>query len=205
MKPYLVGLTGGIGSGKSTAAHLFAEAGAGVIDTDAIAHRLTAPGGAAIPAIRDAFGDAVVTAEGALDRAAMRALVFRDATARKRLEAILHPMIRGIVGDEITALAPHHPYLILVVPLLVETGAYQALLDRILVVDCPEALQIARVKARSGLPDEQIAAILAAQAPRAVRLAAANDVIDNSGDLEHLARQVADHHQRYLKLAAGER
>lgn len=202
-KPYLVGLTGGIGSGKSTAAEHFAHLGAGVIDTDAIAHELTAANGAAIPAIRKAFGTQVLTPTGALDRAAMRALAFSNPAARKRLEAILHPMIRDIVTHRISALAPHHPYLILVVPLLVETGAYQTLIDRLLVVDCPQEQQISRVKARSGLPEEQIAAILAAQASRAERLAAAHDVIDNSGDRAYLEAQIEALHRQYLAAAGG--
>jgi len=153
MNPYLIGLTGGIGSGKSTAAELLARAGAGVIDTDAIAHALTAPGGAAMRSLIGEFGPAIATKNGALDRAVMREMAFADPTVRRRLEAILHPMIHAEVDRQIAALAPTFPYLVLVVPLLIETGTYRERIDRLAVVDCPEALQIARVRARSQLPE----------------------------------------------------
>ena len=198
-KPYIVGLTGGIGSGKSAAADRFGALGAAVVDTDLIAHGLTAPGGAAIEAIRAAFGDALIGADGALDRAAMRARVFGAPAERRRLEGILHPMIRDQSARQCSA--ADAPYVVLVVPLLVESGNYRARCARILVVDCPEDIQVARVQARSGLGKVQVEAIMAAQIPRADRLAAADDVIDNSADLPHLYAQVDALHARYLALA----
>jgi len=205
MNPYLIGLTGGIGSGKSTAAELLARAGAGVIDTDAIAHALTAPGGAAMRSLIGEFGPAIATKKGALDRAAMREMAFADPTVRRRLEAILHPMIHAEVDRQIAALAPTFPYLVLVVPLLIETGTYRERIDRLAVVDCPEALQIARVRARSQLPEATIRAILAAQASREARLAAADDIIDNSTTLSALTAQLEVLHQRYLAAAEAKR
>lgn len=199
---YVIGLTGGIGSGKSAAGHLFAERGVPVIDTDAIAHALTTPGGVAMPAIRAAFGDAVVTAEGALDRAAMRAIVFADPSARKRLEAILHPMIGAETERQLAAsFADGAAYAILMVPLLVESGNYRKRVNRVAVVDCAEATQIARVMSRNGLAREEIERILAAQASREARLAAADDVIDNDGALADLAPQIGRLHLQYLTLA----
>ncbi|MBM3390595.1 MAG: dephospho-CoA kinase [Betaproteobacteria bacterium] len=195
-----VGLTGGIGSGKSAAADLFAELGAAVVDTDAIAHELTAPGGAAIAPIRAAFGDDVIDARGALDRAAMRRKVFADAQAKARLEAILHPMIRD-EADRRSA-AARAPYVVLVVPLLVESGGYRSRVRRVAVVDCPEENQVARVMARSGLSAEEARTIMAAQIGRAARLAVADDVIDNGGDLAALRPQVETLHRRYLEMAA---
>lgn len=192
----VVGLTGGIGSGKSAAADRFAAHGATVVDTDAIAHALTAPGGVAIPHIAAAFGPDMITADGRLDRERMRALVFAEVDARRRLEAILHPMIRS-ESERRCATAPGR-YVILAVPLLIESGSYRDRCDRICVVDCPEALQIARVRARSGLTEEQVRAILAAQIGREARLAAADDVIDNGGTLDDLSRQVDALHQSYM-------
>jgi dephospho-CoA kinase len=198
---WLVGLTGGIGSGKSAVGDLFAERGVAVIDTDAIAHALTAPGGSAMPAICAEFGDGVAGADGALDRAAMRAIVFRDPPARKRLEAILHPLIRSEGERQLAAAAGRTPYAIFMVPLLVESGDYRRRVDRVLVVDCSEATQIARVMRRNGLAREEIERILAAQATRAERLAAADDVVDNDGELAALAPQVERLHVNYLALA----
>lgn len=200
---YIVGLTGGIGSGKSAVADLFAAHGVNIIDTDAIAHALTVPCGAAMPAIRAAFGAAMVTPEGALDRAAMRARVFAAPQERKRLEAILHPLIRAEAERQIAADAARTdmPYMVLVVPLLIESGAYRQRVDRIAVVDCPEAIQISRVMARSGLSRTEIERILHAQATRAQRLAAADDLIENEGELAALALQVERLHQKYLGLA----
>ncbi len=197
---FVVGLTGGIGSGKSAAAQVFEALGATAIDTDAIAHALTAPGGAAIGAIRGAFGAEFVTSDGALDRARMRELVFADASKKNLLEGILHPMIRTRSGE--LACSARSPYVVLMVPLLVESSDYRKRCQRILVVDCPDELQIARVVARSGFTEAQARAIMANQVSRAARLAAADDVIDNSRDLEHLQRQVEALHQRYLQLAA---
>ncbi|MDP1732847.1 MAG: dephospho-CoA kinase [Sulfuritalea sp.] len=202
---YVVGLTGGIGSGKSAVGELFAQHGITVVDTDAIAHALTAPGGPAIAAIRTEFGDAAVSADGALDRAAMRAMVFADestkTSARKRLEAILHPLIRAESERQVAHKPAASPYAILMVPLLVESGDYRKRVNRIAVVDCAESTQIERVMSRSGLARAEIERILAAQATRAERLAAADDVIDNDGALARLAPQIERLHQRYLELS----
>ncbi|HEX5394208.1 MAG TPA: dephospho-CoA kinase [Rhodocyclaceae bacterium] len=187
----IVGLTGGIGSGKSAAADRFAALGAAVVDTDAIAHELTGPGGAAMSAIAQAFGPDVVRADGALDRAAMRNLVFADPGQRQRLEAILHPIIRQLSDERVqAALASGAPYAVLVVPLLVESGTYRERVHRIVVVDCSEATQVQRVMRRSGMVESEVQRILSAQATRAERLAVADDVIDNEGDLLHLVGQV---------------
>ncbi len=198
---FTVGLTGGIGSGKSAAAQVFEALGTTVIDSDAIAHALTAPGGAAIAPIRAAFGADYITAEGALSRARMRELVFADAAKKRLLESILHPMIGARTSELVRAALS--PYVILMVPLLVESGSYRGRCQRLLVVDCPEELQVARVMARSGLTAGQGRAIMANQATRAARLAAADDVIDNSQDIAHLRRQVEALHARYLQLAAA--
>lgn len=197
--PLVVGLTGGIGSGKSAAADFFAQLGATVVDTDAIAHELTAPGGAAMAAIRDAFGEEFVAADGALDRARMRTRAFSDPAAKRRLEAILHPLIRAEVLRRASAAAG--PYLVVVIPLLFETGGYPGLIQRVALVDCDEETQIARTMARSRLSREEVQAILRAQASRDTRRAGAHDVLDNQGDLEALRRQVLARHQEYLRLA----
>ncbi|WP_407279682.1 dephospho-CoA kinase [Aromatoleum evansii] len=197
--PYVVGLTGGIGSGKSAAADRFGELGAAIVDTDAIAHALTGPGGQAIPAIRAAFGDAVITPEGALDRKAMRDRAFADPDERRRLEAILHPAIGAESARQVGA--ARSPYVVLVVPLLVESGKYRERCDRLCVVDCPVEVQIARVMTRSRLPEEQVRAIMATQASREQRLAVADDVIDNGGDLATLIAQVDRLHEDYLAAA----
>lgn len=199
-RPFCVGLTGGIASGKSAAADMFASLGAEVVDTDRIARELTLPGGAALDAIVAAFGAAVLDADGALNRRAMRARVFADAQARQRLEAILHPLIRAEAQRRVTASTA--PYVVLVVPLLVESGQYDSLCDRVLVVDSDPEAQVARASLRDQTPPDQVRAILAAQASRAARLARADDVVNNDGDLEHLAKQVARLHPRYLRLAA---
>ena len=198
-RPYIVGLTGGIGSGKSAATAHFAALGASVVDTDLIALALTAPGGAAIEAIRRTFGADMLTPDASLDRAAMRALAFQRPAARRQLEAILHPMIR----DESTRQCREAsgPYVVLAVPLLIESGTYRERCNRICVVDCPEDLQVARVRQRNALPEEQIRSIMAAQASRAQRLAAADDVIDNSGTLSELEAQVERLHAAYLAAA----
>ena len=196
---FTVGLTGGIGSGKSTVARAFEDRGVTVVDADALAHRLTAPGGAAIPAIRAAFGDEVVAPSGALDRARMRAIAFENAGARARLEAILHPMIRAD-SERIAQEAPGR-YVILMIPLLVESGDPHARCDRVLVVDCPEEEQVRRVMARSGLARAEVEAIMASQASRATRLAVADDVVDNAGDAALIDAQVDALHRKYLALA----
>jgi len=198
---FTVGLTGGIGSGKSTVADCFAAHGVPVIDTDVIARDLTAPGGATLDAIRAVFGETVMQADGTLDRAALRRRVFADSAARRQLEAILHPRIRQRVRRTLATLTA--PYALIVIPLLVETGGYRDVLDRVLVVDCPEDVRIARVMARSGLTHDEVKAILAAQAGRAERLAAADDIIVNTATLAALRAEVAALHQRYLALAAA--
>lgn len=196
---FVVGLTGGIGSGKSRAAELFSALGACVVDTDVVAHDLTAPGGAALPAITVRFGADVLDARGALDRAGMRERVFADPAERRALEAILHPMIRAESQRRIARASA--PYVVHVVPLLIESPGYRERVQRVLVVDCPEPLQIERVGSRSGLAPGEVQRIIAAQVPRAERLAAADDVIDNSGAPEALQAQVAGLHRRYLELA----
>ena len=196
--PYCVGLTGGIGSGKSTAAGAFEALGAAVVDTDAISHEITAPGGAAIAAIRSQFGAESVAADGGLDRGRMRGLVFRDPAAKGKLEAIVHPMIREIARARVSA--ARAPYVVLVVPLLLETGAYREIARRVLVVDCSEARQVERAGARSGLSAGEVRQIMAAQMPRAERLARADDVLDNDGGMDALERQVGALHVRYLEL-----
>ncbi|MCL4745337.1 MAG: dephospho-CoA kinase [Burkholderiaceae bacterium] len=196
----LVGLTGGIGSGKSTVADLFGALGVVLIDTDLIAHALTAPGGEAIEAIRAGFGTDAIAPDGSLDRAAMRARAFGDPKARRKLEAILHPMIRERVARAIEDAAPAR-YAIVVVPLLVESGNWRSWLDRVLVVDCPVEVQVARVIERSGLAREQVVEILAAQASREARVAVADDVIDNGGTREGLRERVAQLHRHYIALA----
>ena len=199
---FVVGLTGGIGSGKSTVADLFAVLGAAIVDTDVISRELTAENGAAMPEISAEFGSDVVLADGALDRAAMRRLVFSDASAKGRLEAILHPLIRR-VSEARCAAATAAPYIILVVPLLLESGAYRTQVQRILVVDCDEETQVSRVVARSGLTHDEARAIMAAQVSRAQRLAAADDVILNTGDRAGLDSQIQLFDQRYRALAAS--
>jgi len=199
VKRYVVGLTGGIGSGKSAVAQLFASRGVAVVDTDAIAHQLTAAGGAAIGAIRQAFGQGMIGPDGSLDRTAMRRLAFSDPAARGTLESILHPLIRRESDARVEHAAS--AYVVLVVPLLVESGMDRRRYQRVLVVDAPEAVQIARVASRSGLEPSEIRAIMAAQAPRAERLSRADDVIDNSGPIGSLDAQVDRLHASYLARA----
>lgn len=198
---FSVGLTGGIGSGKTTVAEMFAARGAAIVDTDQIAHRLTAPGGAAIGQIRTQFGDAFLTADGAMNRAKMREYVFAEPAAKARLEAILHPLIRS--ETERAAQQEMGDYLIFVVPLLIESGqSWKQRVARVLVVDCPEDIQVIRVMSRSGLPESQVRAIMAAQALRQQRLAAADDVINNDGNALTLIPQVDRLHALYASLAA---
>ena len=197
---YVIGLTGGIGSGKSAVAELFAAQDAVVVDTDAIAHELTRPGGAAIAQLRLLFGEACISADGAMDRKKVRELVFTDRSAKHKLEALLHPMIRAESQRRIAG-AGCAPYVIYVVPLLIESPDYRSRVQRVLVVDCAEDVQVERVKRRSGLADGEVRSIIAAQAPRAQRLAAADDVIDNSGPLDALPASVLTLHRRYAALA----
>lgn len=196
---FAVGLTGGIGSGKTTVSDLFAALGAAIIDTDLIAHRVTAPGGTAIAGVQNAFGAQYITAEGAMDRTRMRELVFSDPAAKARLEAIVHPQIR--LETEAEAAAAQGEYLMFVVPLLVESKTWRRRVDRVLVIDCTEQTQLARVMKRNGLTQEQVRAIMATQVPRAVRLAAADDVLENEGDPSSLRAQVEKLHALYRGLA----
>src|SRR5688572_19502304 len=197
--PLVVALTGGIGSGKSTVAAILQELGAAVVDTDEIAHRLTAPGQPGALAVREQFGPEYLLPDGALDRARMRELVFTDPAAKKKLEAILHPMIRAAVAAAVrTAEAP---YVVIVVPLLIETGAYRNLAQRILVVDADEEQQTARVMERNGFEVDAVRAIMAAQVSRAERLRHADDIVRNSADLASLRADTVALHRKYVALA----
>jgi len=201
-RPPVIGLTGGIGSGKSTVADLLVAKGGALVDTDQIAHQLTAPGGAAITPIRALFGDSVIAPDGRMDRPAMRALAFSDPQARKQLEGILHPLIREQTDAQVAAaIASGAPYVLIAVPLLVEGGRWQGRYDRILVVDCPTEVQIERVMRRSQLERAQVEAIMAAQATREQRLAAATDVIDNGGASQALPGQVDAIDSLYRRLS----
>lgn len=201
-RPYCIGLTGGVGSGKSTAARLFASLGADLVDTDAIAHALTAADGAAMPTIAAAFGQAVIAADGGLDRAAMRDRVFSDGDTRRRLERILHPLILTEARHQVAR--SRAPYVILIVPLLLENlAAYRPLMDRIVVVDCDEQQQIERTARRPGIGIEQARAILAAQSPRAARLAIADDILDNRTGPSELKDQIGRLHRAFLAHSAG--
>jgi len=193
---FSVGLTGGIGCGKTTVADMFGALGATLVDTDAIAHALTAPHGAAMPAILEEFGADFATPEGAMDRVKMRALVFSDASARARLEAILHPRIRDATAAA-AALATG-PYTIFVVPLLIESGTWVGRVTRVLAIDCPEEMQVARVMARNSMPEAQVRAIMATQVTREQRLAAADDVVVNDAGRDALQPQVERLHAFYL-------
>jgi dephospho-CoA kinase len=190
-----IGLTGGIGSGKSTVAAFLATRGAHIIDADAISKSVTASGGAAMPAIEAAFGITVITAEGALDRFKMRERIFTDPEARHRLEAIVHPLVgEGVREAARWAIDKGFVCVVYDIPLLVESRYWRQQLDQILVVDCSEATQIRRVKERNGLQEQEIRAILGAQAPRLKRLAAADHVLCNDGitlaQLAHLVQQI---------------
>jgi dephospho-CoA kinase len=197
---FSVGLTGGIGCGKTTVADMFGALGASLVDTDAIAHALTAPHGSAMPAILDEFGQDFATPQGALDRAKMRELVFTDPGARARLEAILHPRIREATAAA-AALATG-PYIIFVVPLLIESGTWRERVTRILAIDCSEATQVARVMARNNLSESQVRAIMAAQVTRDQRLANADDVVLNDDGIDALRPQVERLHAFYMREAA---
>lgn len=198
---YEIGLTGGIGSGKSKVADLLQEWGAAIIDTDAIAHTLTAPGGAAIEPIRQTFGDQVIAADGSMNRAAMRELVFANPETRRQLEAILHPMIGSVTRQR--ARQAQGCYLVYVVPLLVESGTWVDRVDRVCVVDCDPETQIQRVQARSGLTREAVQRIMQAQASRQQRLQAATDIIVNDGatSLNDLVQRTQALHHKWCGLA----
>lgn len=192
-RPLRLGLTGGIASGKSTVAAVLAERGARVIDADAIAHSVTAPGGSAIDAIRSSFGEGMITAEGALDRERMRALAFSDPSARARLQRIVHPLVQAGM-EAAAAVQPQAAATVFDIPLLAESSHWRRALDRVLVVDCDAPTQLARVMARNGWPLAQAEAVLAAQASRAVRLRVADAVVFNGTGIttETLRRQIAD-------------
>ncbi len=202
----VVGLTGGIGSGKSTVAAEFEKLGVPVVDADTIAHGLTAPNGSGIGPIRALFGEQFIGSDGAMDRPRMRAHVFENPQVRAQLEAILHPMIRAETARQLAALQA--PYSLLMIPLLVEAAASNPLnwrdrYDRILVADCSEETQVRRVMARNGFDQPAVRRIMDTQASRAQRLLRADDVIDNEGDLAALRPQVMRLHQSYLHMAAG--
>lgn len=196
---FCIGLTGGIGSGKSTVANLFEQRGVAIIDTDVIAHQLTTPDGLAIAQIRAAFGDDFIDASGALNRNKMRAAVFADPDTKVRLESILHPLIRQAADR--AAREAQAPYVIFVVPLLVESGRWWQRIARLLVVDCPEELQIQRVVERNAMTREQVLAIMATQTSREARLAKADDIIVNDGAFDTLEQEVDRLHALYLALA----
>jgi dephospho-CoA kinase len=197
-----IGLTGGIASGKSVVAGMFVALGAKLVDTDVIAREVVAPGEPALEAIRAAFGDAVLTAGRELNRTGLRALIFEDPVKRRTLESILHPLIRSRTLRRLDKI--EGPYAIVAVPLLVETG-FGKLVDRVLVVDCPKDLQLDRLIKRDGLPRATAEAMINAQADRATRLRAAQDIIDNAGSLEATRAQVEKLHRTYLELAARRR
>jgi len=196
---YRVGLTGGIGSGKSTVASLFAELGVPVIDTDTISHQLTQPGGAAIPALQAIFGKEYIDAAGALDRAKMRQLVFADQTAKHKLENILHPLIFAQAKSQ--AESSPAPYILLVVPLLFETASFREWMSRTVTVDCAEETQLTRVTQRNGMNEQAARAIMAQQLSRSQRLLLTDDTIQNEGDLAALREQVHQLNRHYLDLA----
>lgn len=195
----IVGLTGGIGCGKSAVAEMFARLGASVIDTDQIAHQITALGQPALTEIWKQFGQDYFLPDGNLDRSRLRRLVFSDAAAKKQLEALLHPLIKDEVRHRLKNVQT--PYSIIVVPLLLETGAYREWVQRVLVVDCSEEQQVARVMARNGLSEDEVRAIMGSQISRTERLKLADDIIDNHDSQSALQQQVALLHQRYLKPA----
>ena len=196
-----VGLTGGIGSGKTAVSDRLAQLGAGIVDTDLIAHQITAPNGVAIPLIQKQFGAEFIDATGALDRAKMRKLVFDDPDARNALEAITHPLIRGeTIRQAKQLIEDQAPYIVFVVPLLIESGNWLSLLDYLVVVDCPEEVQIERVVQRSKLPRHEVERILKAQATRKERIAHADMVIENQGSLDSLEAEVLSLHQKILQL-----
>ncbi|HEV8258298.1 MAG TPA: dephospho-CoA kinase [Casimicrobiaceae bacterium] len=198
---YVVGLTGGIGSGKTAVADAFAALGVEIIDTDALAHGLSAVGQPGFAAIRDAFGEKILRPDGAIDRGALRRLVFADAAARSRLEDALHPLIGAEVARRVEQWSG--AYGVIVVPLLLERKRVRSLVDRVLVVDCPEEEQVRRVVARSALSPTEVRAIMATQLDRRQRLAAADDILDNAGTPDAIAPQVLALDERYRRLAVA--
>ena len=196
--PFIVGLTGGIGCGKTSASKVFANLGIDIIDTDVIAKELTQSKGAAIPTIRNVFGNTFITADGTLDRNLMRQLVFSDATYRKKLEKILHPFILSEAFHR--AKSTKSSYTIMVIPLLFETSDYDKIIKRSLVIDCEEIIQITRTMKRSKLSEQEVRAIMATQISRLKRLQKADDVIINNESLDDLKKQVNQQHRKYLAL-----
>lgn len=198
----IIGLTGGIGSGKSAVCAIFSELGVPVIDADVVARQVVEPGQPALEQVRAAFGDAILTPDGRLDRAKLGERVFADATQRRQLEAILHPAIRQAMLDQAKQLQA--PYCVFAIPLLIEVGQTD-MVDRVLVVDAPDALRRQRLKQRDAMDDARIDAIFAAQLDREARLARADDIIRNEADLARLRTQVMDLHNRYSQLARQEK
>jgi len=197
----LVGLTGGIGSGKSAIAERLASYGASIVDSDLIAHQITSTGGLAIEPIAERFGSEFIQTDGALDRKKMRVLVFEDLQSRKALEAITHPLIRAKAIEQARlAIERQALYIVFVVPLLLESSEWFQFIDHVVVADCSEAIQIQRVMERNGLTRQEVESILQAQATRAERLAQADTVIENMGSLEDLAEQVRLLHQKILQI-----
>lgn len=197
----VVGLTGGIGSGKSEATRMFAALGVPIVDVDIIAHRLTAAGQPLLQEIVNAFGKEYLLPDGSLDRAALREKVFADSAARKQLEAILHPAIYAHAVQELTSNA-NAPYQILAIPLLFESKRYQKIIHRTLVIDCDESLQIARSMQRSNLTEQAVRAIMATQVSRETRRQLADDVIENNGNIEEFDRKIAEIHKKYIHTCA---
>jgi len=202
MGHFRIGLTGGIGSGKSTVAAVLQTLGAGIVDADVIARELTAPGGTAIDALRREFGPAAIDKDGGLDRAWMRAQAFGDPAVRKRLEAVVHPLVRAETAHRASTLASSAPYVVLVIPLLVESGNWQQRVHRVLVIDCSEDVQLARILHRPGIDAGTARAILAAQSSRAARLAAADDVLFNEAPIDVVEQRAAQLHALYVHLAS---
>ena len=198
LRPYIVGLTGGIGSGKSTACALFAELGVEIVDADHVSRSVVAPGSPALQQLREQFGDAVVTPDGSLDRAWLRSRIFNDAAARRQVEALLHPLIRSAMLEQIQR--SRSAWLILAAPLLLENRAYD-FVDRVLVIDADEAIQVARTSKRDHASKDEVRRIMQVQLPRSERLARADDVISNNGDTASLRRQVQEYSTLYQKLA----
>jgi dephospho-CoA kinase len=194
----VVGLTGGIASGKSIVANMFAKLGAGIVDTDLVAREVVAPGEPGLDAVTNAFGKEILLRSGELDRGALRRIVFADDAKRRQLEALLHPLIRARTWERLAMLTT--PYALVAVPLLVETS-FGELVDRVLVVDCPESLQLERLMRRDAIPRPEALAMVRAQTDRATRLRAAHDIVDNGGTTEATQRQVELLHRRYLELA----
>jgi len=196
---FIIGLTGGIGCGKSSASQFFSDLGIDVIDTDVIARKLTQPHGLAISLIQNTFGDTFITADGALDRNKMRNLIFSESDARLKLEKILHPLI--LKETILHVNQAQTPYIIIVVPLLLETNDYDNIIQRILVVDCEEQQQISRTMARSKLTEQEVRAIMATQISRKARLQKANDIIINNQNIDYLKTQIIQLHHKYLILS----